>query len=65
MFAFSALLPVGVTYDSTKSLLNPRSGERLALQAQPVFGTAGGARAFLILETDRLGLSPAWIRRRS
>lgn len=48
---FSVLvgLPVGVTYDSTGSLLNPEKGERLALQAEPAFGTSGGLRAFLIL----------------
>ncbi|MDE3117061.1 MAG: BamA/TamA family outer membrane protein, partial [Pseudomonadota bacterium] len=48
-FSVLAGLPLGVTYDSTGSLLNPEKGERLALQAEPAFGTSGGLRAFLIL----------------
>ena len=48
-FSILAGVPLGVTYDSTGSLLNPEKGERLALQAEPAFGTSGGLRAFLIL----------------
>ena len=48
-FSLLAGLPLGVTFDSTGSLLNPEKGERLAFQAEPAFGTSGGLRAFLIL----------------
>lgn len=58
VFNILGSLPVGVTFDSTGSLLNPRHGERLALQARPVFGTAGGARAFLVLETTASAYRP-------
>ena len=51
-FSVLASLPVSVTYDSTKSLLDPKNGERLTIQAQPVAGTSGGGRAFLILENS-------------
>lgn len=58
VFEILGSLPVGVTYDSTKSLLDPSDGERLAMLAQPVFGTAGGARAFLTLETNASAYRP-------
>ncbi|MBU6471237.1 MAG: autotransporter assembly complex protein TamA [Alphaproteobacteria bacterium] len=48
-FSVLAGVPLGVTFDSTGSLLNPEKGERLAVQAEPAFGTSGGLRAFLIL----------------
>ncbi|MDE3115678.1 MAG: outer membrane protein assembly factor [Pseudomonadota bacterium] len=48
-FSLVTGLPMGVTFDSTGSLLNPEKGERLALQAEPAFGSSGGLRAFLIL----------------
>lgn len=51
-FSVLASFPVGTTYDNTKSLLDPKSGERLALQAQPVVGTSGGTRAFLIFQSN-------------
>ncbi len=63
VFSILGSLPVGVSYDSTKSLLDPIDGERLTFQAQPVLGTSGGARAFLILEFDGLGLSSARCRK--
>ncbi len=57
-FSILASLPLGATYNSTKSLLDPTTSERLALQAQPVLGTSGGARAFLILETNASAYRP-------
>lgn len=59
-----ASLPVGATYDSTKSLLNPKDGERLALQAQPVVGTSGGLRAFLILQSVASAYRPLDARKK-
>ena len=57
-FSVLASLPVSVTYDSTKSLLDPKDGERLTIQAQPVAGTSGGGRAFLILENSASAYRP-------
>lgn len=57
-FSILASVPVGVTYDSTGSLLDPRRGERLAVQAKPVIGTSGGIRNFLILETTASAYRP-------
>ena len=51
-FSILGSVPMSVTYDSTNSLLDPKDGERLTLQAQPVAGTSGGGRAFLILQTN-------------
>ncbi|HUW79793.1 MAG TPA: BamA/TamA family outer membrane protein, partial [Acidocella sp.] len=48
-FSVLASLPASVSFDSTGSLLDPEKGERLTFQAQPVFGTSGGLRAFLTL----------------
>lgn len=57
-FSILASVPVGVTYDSTNSLLNPQKGARLALQARPVIGTSGGIRSFLIFETTASAYRP-------
>jgi translocation and assembly module TamA len=57
-FSILGSVPLSVSYDSTKALLNPRTGERLTLQMQPVGGTSGGARAFLILQTAASAYRP-------
>ena len=51
-------LPVSVSYDSTKSLLNPQDGERLSVLAKPEFGAAGGPRAFLVLQSEASAYRP-------
>lgn len=57
-FSILGSLPMSVTFDSTKSLLDPRNGERWTLQAQPVVGTSGGPRAFLVLQTTASAYRP-------
>lgn len=45
-------LPVDALYDSTDIPLDPSKGERLLFHVQPVGGISGGARGFLILESE-------------